>query len=236
MQNGKSKLKNRKRVIILLGPPGSGKGSQAEFLQKKFGLEYIGSGELLRARKKKKDFTGVKIGETIDRGKRVPTPVIFKIWMDKFEQFKEKEVSGWRPKFKGFIMDGSPRTVLEAEMVEQALEWYDWKKNQKVISIDVSPKESIWRLTKRRICGQCGRIIPYISEFKKLKKCDRCGGELITRADDTIEGVKERMRWYKTEVKPTINYYKKKGKLIKINGEQSIEKVFKDILKVLKGG
>ena len=89
-------------------------------------------------------------------------------------------------------------------------------------------------MTKRRICKDCGRVLPYIGEFRKLKKCDKCGGKLITRIDDTVEGVKERLRWYKTDVVPVINCYKKQGRLIKINGEQSIEKVFKDILKAIK--
>jgi len=217
-----------KKIIILLGAPGAGKGTQAKLLQKEFDLNYIGSGDLLRARKKLGDFTGAKIGQEIDKGKRVPTPVIFKLWMDKFEEFKKA------PKFKGILIDGSPRTTLEADMIEQALEWYEWTKNKSVILIDISTKEVIQRLTKRRMCEQCGRIIPFVGEFKTIKECDKCGGKLITRADDDEKGVKKRLDWFQTEVKPAINYYEKRGELIKINGEQSIEDVFKDVLKVLK--
>lgn len=217
-----------KKIIILLGAPGAGKGTQAKLLQKKFDLNYIGSGDLLRARKKLNDFTGEKIGQVIDKGKRVPTPVIFKLWMDKFEKFKKA------PKFKGILIDGSPRTTLEADMIEQALEWYEWTENKRVILIDISTKEVIQRLTKRRMCEQCGRIIPFVGEFKKIKECDKCGGKLITRADDDEKGVRKRLEWFQTEVKPAINYYEKRGELIKINGEQSIEDVFQDILKVLK--
>ncbi len=214
-------------VIIVLGAPGSGKGTQAELLRKKFGLAYIGSGDLLRARAKKNDYTGRKIKEVINKGKRIPTPVIFKLWMDKMESFKQN------PKLKGFIMDGSPRTTLEAEIVSQALEWYSWDKNKKVIFVDISLREVVNRLTKRRICKKCGRLIPYIGEFKKLKKCDKCGGELIRRVDDDLKGVKERLKWFKSEVMPVINYFKKRGELTRINGEQSIENVFKDILRYL---
>ncbi len=217
-----------KKIIILLGAPGAGKGTQAKLLQKEFDLNYIGSGDLLRARKKLNDFTGVKIGQVIDQGERVPTPVIFKLWMDKFEEFKKA------PKFKGILIDGSPRTTLEADMIEQALDWYEWTKNKRVILVDISTKEVIQRLTKRRMCEQCGRIIPFVGEFKKIKECDKCGGKLITRADDDEKGVRKRLEWFETEVKPAINYYEKRGELIKINGEQSIEDVFKDILKVLK--
>jgi adenylate kinase len=217
-----------KKIIILLGAPGAGKGTQAKLLIEKFNFNYIGSGDLLRARKKLNDFTGTKIGQVIDKGKRVATPVIFKLWMDKFEKFKKA------PKFKGIIIDGSPRTTLEADMMEQALGWYEWEKNKRVILVDISTKEVIQRLTKRRMCEQCGRIVPFVGEFKKIKECDKCGGKLIARADDDEKGVKKRLEWFQTEVKPAINYYRKRGELIKINGEQSIEDVFKDILKVLK--
>jgi len=214
-------------IIIILGAQGSGKGTQTKFLMEKFGLEYIGSGDLLRARRKKKDFTGIKTGQVIDAGIRIHTPVIFKLWMDKMEEFKNK------PRFKGLIMDGSPRTVMEAEMFELALDWYGWHKNKKVIYIDISLKEAIWRLTKRRMCKKCGRIMPFVGEFRKMKRCDKCGGELYTRKDDNEKAIRKRLGWYQKEVMPVINYYKKRGELIKINGEQPIEKVFKDILKAL---
>lgn len=219
---------NNNMIIIILGPPGSGKGTQAELLRKKFKLEYIGSGDLLRNRAKKNDYTGRKVKEEINKGKRISTPIIFDLWMDKLEQFKKN------PKSKGLILDGSPRTIFEAEMLEQAFNWYGWLKNKKVIFVDVSPREVIYRLTKRRICKKCGKIIPYVGEFKKLQRCDKCGGNLVRRADDDLKDIKERLRWFKAEVVPAINYYKKKRELIRINGEQSIEKVYQDILKVIR--
>jgi adenylate kinase len=215
-------------IVIFLGKPGSGKGTQAELLKKKLGLDYIGSGDLLRERKKKRDFNGKKISNTINKGGIVPTPVISKLWLDKFEELKKKK------NLKGFIMDGSPRKILEAHLIDEALEWYGWNKFVKVILIDISNREAIWRLTKRRQCKECGQIIPYLGEFKKIKNCPECGGKLIKRPDDTTEGVKNRLAWFKTDVQPVINYYRKTGRLIKINGEQSIENVFKDVLRVLK--
>lgn len=215
-------------VIIILGAQGSGKGTQAKMLMKKFGLEYIGSGDLLRARRKKKDFTGLKIAEVINQGKRIHTTVIFKMWLDKMGEFKQKR------QFKGLIMDGSPRTVVEAELVELALDWYEWAENKKVIYIDISTKEAIWRLTKRRVCRKCGRIMPFVGQYRKMKKCDKCGGELFTRKDDNEKAIRKRLDWHKREVMPVIDHYKKRGELIKINGEQSIEDVFKDILKAIK--
>lgn len=215
-------------MIILLGKSGSGKGTQAELLQEKLGLDYIGSGDLLRARAKKKDFSGRKVAKILREGGLIPTPVIFKLWLDKAEELKSKKG------LKGFIMDGNPRKILEAHLIDEALEFYEWDKDMRAILIDISNKEAIWRLTKRRICMKCREIIPFVGHFRRVKKCPECGGELVQRSDDTIEAVKERLSWYKTNVQPIVNYYRKTGRLIKINGEQSIEDVFRDILKAIK--
>lgn len=214
-------------VIILLGRSGCGKGTQAELLQKKFGLEYVGSGDILRARSKNKDFTGMKLEQVMNRGEIAPTAIIFKLWLDILEGFKKKR------QFRGFIMDGSPRRILEAQLIDQALEWYGWQKHVKVLLIDISRQEAFNRLSKRRICAKCGRLIPYLGEFKELKVCDKCGGKLRTRSDDSPAAIKERFDFFEKEVRPALNYYKKQRKLIRINGEQSIEGVFQDILKAL---
>jgi len=215
-------------VIIFLGKPGSGKGTQAELLGEKLGLDYVGSGDLLRERALKEDFTGRKTKIVTDTGGLIPTPFIFKLWLDKFEELKN------RKKLKGFVIDGSPRKILEAYLIDEALEWYEWDKNVKIMLIDISNKEAIWRLVKRRICKKCEAIIPYVGKFREIKKCPKCGGELIHRADDTVSGVKNRLAWFRTDVQPVINYYRKTGRLIKINGEQSIEAVFQDIFKIFK--
>ncbi len=217
------------KLFQVMGPPGSGKGTQAKLLQEKFGLEYVGSGDLLRARAKIKDFTGRKISKVTSRGERLATPVIFKIWMDKLESFKRK-----KSRFNGFILDGSPRTLFEAQMLDWALEWYEWKAARRVFFVDISPQEAIDRLTKRRICTRCGKIIPYIGEMRKLKVCDRCGGSLVRRHDDTPGDIRRRLKWFKTDVLPAINYYKRKKELVRINGKQPINKVFEDILSSIK--
>jgi len=215
-------------VIILLGQPGSGKGTQAKLLIKKFDLEYFGSGDALRARQKVGDFTGKNLKEVMGRGELVPSFIISKLWIDKLEKFKQKE------KFKGFVVDGSPRKILEAKLFDDALHWYEWEKRAKVILIGISGKESLNRLTKRRVCKRCGRLIPWLEPFKRIKRCDKCAGLLIARPDDKPGAIKKRLEEFKEEVTLVLNHYKKQGKLIKIDGEQSIEKVFQDILKVLK--
>lgn len=215
-------------VIILLGKSGSGKGTQAELLKKKFGLDYIGSGDLLRARMKDDDFTGKKVAKVMKEGGLHPTAVIFKLWLDKVEKIKDGG------NFKGLIMDGNPRKILEAYLIDGALEWYEWNKNIKVFLVDISNREAIRRLTTRRICKECKEILPFIGEYKTMKKCPKCEGELVKRIDDTVSSAKNRLKWFRTDVQPVINYYRKTGRLIKINGEQSIDGVSKDILKHFK--
>ena len=166
------------KIIILLGKSGCGKGTQAELLSKKFSLAYIGSGNLLRERALKKDFTGKKLSEVMAEGGLVPTPVVSKIWLDEVEIIKN------RKNLLGLVMDGNPRKMLEAYLIDEALNWYGWDKYVIAVNIRISDKEAIWRLTKRRICKKCGEIIPFLGKFKNINKCPECNGELIERNDD----------------------------------------------------
>jgi len=221
-------MSKKPKVIIILGPPGSGKGTQAKLLVKKFGLEYFGSGDTLRARQKAGDFTSKKLIKVMGQGWLVPSFIISKLWIDKLEKFKKNS------KLRGFVIDGSPRKIMEAKMFDDALRWYEWQKTAKIILINISKRESINRLTKRRICKRCGRLIPWLGHFKKLKKCDKCSGPLIVRHDDKLSSINKRLEEFKNEVMQVVNHYKKQRKLIRINGEQSIENVHKDILKAIR--
>ena len=220
----------KKKVLIttFLGKQGSGKGTQAELLVKKMGLEYVGTGDLIRERMKTKDFTGRKVKEFMLKGKLHPTCIIVGFWLDKLEEFKNKK------NFKGIVFDGCPRKIIEAMMLDGALEWYEWDDNVRAVLIDISNKEAIKRLTTRRICKKCGNIIPFTLEFRSIVRCPDCGGELVKRADDTLPAIKKRLGWFKTEVQPVINFYRKTGRLVRINGEQPIKDVFKDVLKAIK--
>lgn len=216
------------KIIILLGKSGCGKGTQAELLAKKFSFDSIGSGDLLRARSLKNDFTGTHLADALKKGVLVPMPVIFKLWLDRVEELKNKKG------LKGIIMDGNPRRIFEARLIDEAFCWYGWEKDVKAFNVAISDKEAVWRLTKRRMCVKCNQIIPYIGKFKEMEKCPKCAGDLVARNDDTVASAKNRLKWFKKEVQPIINYYKKTRRLVKINGEQPIENVFEDILTALK--
>ena len=184
-------------ICVFIGRSGSGKGTQAKLVQKKLKLEYIGSGQLLRSWRPQNHFTGRKLRKVMDEGYFVPTPILTKAWMDKFEILRE------RRNLKGFIIDGSPRRLIEAELIEEALKWYDWNKRAVAILVDISAKEATKRLLARG------------------------------REDDSRQAIKGRLLAYKREVTKVLAYYKRKKRLIVINGEQPIELVHDDIMKAL---
>ncbi len=218
---------DKPKIVIMLGRSGCGKGTQAKLLIKEFGFKCLGSGDLLRKRSKKNDFSGRKIKQVMDQGERVPTPIMFRIWAEKIEEIKD-EVNK-----KGLIIDGNPRSLREAKLMNDAFKWYEWE-NIKVVLLDISEQEAFDRLTKRRICKECGRLIPWVGDFKGIKICDECGGELITRSDDKPEAIKARLKYYKKDVKLAINYYEKQKRLIKVDGNKSIEDVYYDVKKAIK--
>ncbi|MDD5639872.1 MAG: nucleoside monophosphate kinase [Candidatus Pacebacteria bacterium] len=217
-------------ILIFLGKSGSGKGTQLDKLRERMGFDFIGSGELLRARKQEHDFTGRKIASVIDNGGLIETPVIFSLWMSEFERLKNKE-----SELKGIVIDGSPRKIREAYLMDEALNWYEWNDNFKAILIDVLDEEVLSRIADRRICNQCSEIVPYVGDLKKLTNCPKCNGELIRRPEDSDqESVKKRLEWFTREVSPVIEFYKERNKLITIDGNQTVEKVFEDILESIQ--
>lgn len=217
------------KIVILFGRSGCGKGTQAKLLQKDFKFDYLGTGDLVRARVKQNDFSGRKLKEVLKNGKLAPTFLVFNMWSEAIGQIKKNKGS----RLKGLIVDGSPRALIEARLMDQVFDWYDWQNVQAVL-IDVSEQEAYDRLTKRRICQDCGRLIPWVEGFKDLKTCDKCQGKLISRPDDTPKAIKSRLTFYKENVQPAVDFYKKEDRLIKVNGEQSIDQVYQEILKKLK--
>ncbi len=194
-------MKASKMVVSLVGAPGSGKGTQAGFLSDKFGCVHMASGDLLRERREKDDFTGKKIKEEMARGELVPTLVVAHLWFDRMEEIKQL------PEFPGLVIDGSPRRMLETELIKGALSWYGWDENYRIVYLNISQEES----RKRLLAENKGRA----------------------RSDDVEEALKARWGWFKDEVEPTLETLRKQGELLEVDGEQSRPDVFADILKAL---
>ena len=212
--------------VSLTGRSGSGKGTQAELVMKRFkNMFYLSTGDLFRDLAKQGTATSIKIKKILAEG-GLPFDDIAVALMIHNIAYNVKEE-------QGILFDGVTRRVGEAEIVDGFMEWLGRKDTTFHILIDVSRQEAFDRLSKRRICKKCGNLIPWLEDTKNLKSCDKCGGELMTRPDDIPEAINARLDYFEERVVQTIDYYEKQGKLIKINGEQSIEDVFNDILKAL---
>lgn len=211
--------------VVLLGPPGAGKGTQAVKLVEKYNIPHISTGDIFRKNLKEKTELGLKAKEYMDQGLLVPDNLVVDIVKDRL---MEKDCN------KGFLLDGFPRTVEQAEALEKELKKLNINLNG-VINIDVKDETLIDRLTGRLVCKSCGAT--YNAKFNKPKQdkiCDICKGELYTRDDDKEETVKNRLEVYKNQTQPLIDYYEKKGKLTTIDGELGSETVFVKICGALE--
>ncbi len=210
--------------LILLGPPGGGKGTQAKRIVEKYGIPQISTGDILRDAVAKGTELGKKAKEYMDRGELVPDEVVIGIVRERLSQ-PDCE--------KGFILDGFPRTIKQAEALDEILEEMN-RKIDAVIDIEVPDEEIIKRIVYRRTCKNCGAVYNLIySPPKEDNKCDKCGGELYQRDDDKEETVKERLRVYKEQTQPLIDYYKNKGVLYTVDGTKSIDEVWSQIEDIL---
>lgn len=212
--------------IIILGPQGSGKGTQAELLAKKFDLEHIEMGRFLREVAKLDTPLGKEIHETINiQGKLIDDKILKKVLHVKL---------GDLPREQGIVFDGVPRREDQLRYFEEAMLEFG-RKIDAVIDINLPEKESIKRISKRRICRKnehvliIGKDIPSENE-----KCPICGSEIFQRIDDTPERIKTRLGIYYKDTKAVVDYYKKKGVLIEVDGRPSIEKVFENITEETK--
>jgi adenylate kinase len=206
--------------FIMLGPQGSGKGTQAEFLAARFKIPTVSTGALYRENIKRKTKLGKLAEKFTQKGVLGPNYLTNKMMKAELVKAKYK---------KGVILDGYPRSMNQAKFLDKLF------KVDLAILIDISQKETIRRLSKRRVCSQCGQT--YHLEFKRPNRfglCDKCKGKLIQRLDDFPKAIKKRLKVYQKQTKPILDYYQKQGKLIKINGHRSINKVFSSILKKLK--
>jgi adenylate kinase len=211
--------------LVLMGLPGAGKGTQAEKIVEKYGIPHISTGDMFRAAIKESTELGLQAKSFMDSGNLVPDEVTIGIVRERLSKEDCAE---------GFLLDGFPRTVAQAEALEDILS--DLHKNINfVINIDVDQEFLMERLTGRRICKSCGST--YHLVFNPPAKdgvCDRCGGELYQRADDNAETVQNRLEVNQKQTKPLLDFYEGKGYLRNINGQQDIRKVFDELDQLLR--
>jgi adenylate kinase len=213
--------------IILLGPPGAGKGTQAKRLEEKYGLVQLSTGDMLRAERKSGSTLGRKVQAIMDAGKLVSDDIIIELIAQRIDQLKEA---------KGFILDGFPRTVPQAEALDRMLAEKGLKLDH-VIEMTVDEAELVRRIAGRFSCAKCGAS--YHDSFHQPKTagvCDVCGGaEFVRRADDNPEAVKTRLEAYRQQTAPILPYYRKKRVLRRVDGMAEIDQVARQIEAILKG-
>lgn len=211
--------------IVFLGPPGAGKGTQAETVSKEKNLPHISSGNLLREAVVAGRLAGVKAKEYIDKGLLVPDQIVVDIIKDRIVKDDCK---------KGYILDGFPRTLPQAKILDDMLKKLGSNLDL-VFYFAVSKESVVLRLSGRRICSDCGANyhLKYVPSAKD-GICDKCGGKLYQRADDTLETVAERMRVYHEQTEDLIEYYRKNGILREVVSDTNIEIITKNILGTIK--
>lgn len=210
--------------IILLGPPGAGKGTQAVKIVEKYGIPHISTGDIFRENIKKGTELGKKAQEYMNKGELVPDDLVIAIATVRLLEDDCKN---------GFLLDGFPRTVYQAEKLDEFLEAHN-SKIDKVVDISVGKEELMIRLTGRRVCKKCGASYHIVNiPPKKEGVCDICGGPLIQRDDDNAETAANRIEVYEEQTRPLVDYYKKAGNLVLIDGTTGLENVFADIVRAL---
>lgn len=206
--------------LILLGPPGAGKGTQAASISKRYNIPHISTGDIFRKNIKEGTELGKKATEYMDKGELVPDSLVVALVEDRLT---------WDDAKDGFLLDGFPRTIAQAQALDSVLEKMKCALN-KVINIKVDSNILVERAVGRRICKNCGAT--YHIKFNPSKVegvCDICSGELYQRNDDIEETVTNRIKVYASETSPLIEYYTNKNVILNVDGQQDISKVFDDI-------
>lgn len=205
--------------IVLLGPPGIGKGTVAVKLSQKLKIPHIATGDMLRENVAEKTKLGIEAKSYMDKGLLVPDDIVIKMVEEKLKKSDCK---------KGFILDGFPRTINQAEEIGKKI------KMGKVVNLQADDEVIIQRLSKRRVCSKCSAI--YHLDYIRPKRegiCDKCSGKLYQREDDKPEAIKERLRVYREKTEPLIKYYMKKGILADVDGSGTPEEEFELVLKAV---
>lgn len=204
---------------VFLGPPGAGKGTQASGVSQKFAIPHISTGDMLRAAIANGTETGMKAKSYMDAGQLVPDDVLIQMVR---ERLQEADCAN------GYLLDGFPRTVFQAEALEGICA------PDVVVDIDVADEKLLARLTGRRVCSACKETF-HVSKIGESTVCPDCGGELVHRDDDKPATIQKRLDVYHAQTAPLIAFYGEKGTLRQVNGDQAPEAVFEEIKNVLGG-
>lgn len=211
--------------IIMLGAPGAGKGTQAKQIADKYGIPHISTGDIFRANIKNGTELGKKAKEYMDQGALVPDELTCDLVMDRIQEEDAKN---------GFVLDGFPRTIPQAEALSAALEKIGEKMDY-AIDVDVPDDNIVNRMSGRRACLNCGATYHIVAIPPKVEgKCDRCGSDIVLRDDDKPETVSKRLSVYHEQTQPLIDYYKKQGILRTVDGTVPMEEVFRSIVSILE--
>ena len=210
--------------IIMLGAPGAGKGTQAKKIAEKYGIPHISTGDIFRANIKNGTELGKKAKTYMDQGLLVPDELVVDLVVDRVNQDDCAN---------GYVLDGFPRTIPQAEALDKALSEMGQKMDY-AINVEVPDDNIVNRMSGRRACVDCGATYHIVyAPTKEEGICDKCGGELILRDDDKPETVTNRLNVYHEQTKPLIDYYEKQGIVHTIDGTQTMDEVFSDIRKIL---
>lgn len=206
--------------IVIVGPPGAGKGTQAVMISERYGIPHISTGDILREAVSQGTPLGMKAKRYMDRGELVPDEIVIEIIKDRLSKDDCE---------RGFILDGFPRTTVQADALKAVLKGMG-KGLDLVLNIDVEEDEIIRRLSLRRTCQRCGKVYHLIYDPPKKKGiCDACEDKLHQRSDDMVDTIRNRLRVHRRQTEPLLSYYRKAGLLQTIKGKKSAREVFKDI-------
>jgi adenylate kinase len=212
--------------VVLLGPPGAGKGTQAKLLEQEFGAVQISTGDILRKAVADQSPLGKQAGDYITRGALVPDDVIIDLIAERLQQ---KDCA------RGFLLDGFPRTIPQAESLDAILKKLALSLNG-VLSVQVPREVIIERLAGRRTCKKCGALSHVVFDPpRQAGVCDRCGGELFQRDDDREETITNRLKVYEAQTAPLVDYYRRQGTLREIDGVGSIDEIRARVMTALGG-
>ncbi|MEN3185949.1 MAG: adenylate kinase [Atribacterota bacterium] len=212
--------------IILLGPPGAGKGTQAKMIEKDFGIPQLSTGDIIRLAIQNQTEWGKRAEEFVKAGKLVPDEVVIGIVREK--------LSG-RELDSGFILDGFPRTLPQAEVLEKMLQELGIRIDA-VLYFKMDSDEIVKRLSARRVCEKCQTPYNLLSKPPRNDEiCDNCGGKVVQRPDDRPEVIRERLRVYEEQTRPLVEFYARKGLLKVVSADGSIEDVYERVKEILKG-